>query len=475
MSLNLRIFLAYFFIVGVATYLLINVFMDELKPGMRQSTEDTLVDMSNLLAEVVSREFIENPTDLNNFTIDMNKFLLRFHKAKISSINKKASTLRIYITDVNGIVRYDSINSDVGKDYSQWNDVYLTLRGKYGSRSTKSDPNNELSTVMHVAAPIMRNKKIIGVLTVAKPNFSVQPFIEMAKTNIQNKGLLLIVFSLIAALTLSFWLTRSIRKLVNYASGISRGEQVAVPDLAETELAKLAAAMDNMRRELEGKDYVEKYVYALTHELKSPVSAIKGASEILTSDMPASDQEKFINNIQHEVERIDDMINRLLGLVTVENQNQLGNVTRFDLIPVLKEVLNTKQLHLSKRSLIIKTTIPAALNISGDRFLLAQAIDNLVQNSIDFSPKNGLINIEINSEPQTNIVIHDQGSGIPDYAIEKIFDRFYSLARPTSQKKSSGLGLCFVKQIAELHHGSITIKNGEHNGVIAILTLDTAT
>ena len=165
--------------------------------------------------------------------------------------------------------------------------------------------------------------------------------------------------------------------MVNYASGISRGEQIAVPDLAETELAKLAAAMDNMRRELEGKDYVEKYVYALTHELKSPVSAIKGASEILTSAMPASDQEKFISNIQHEVERIDDMINRLLGLVTVENKNQLENVTRFDLIPVLKEVLNTKQLHLSKRSLIIKTTIPATLNISGDRFLLAQAIDNL--------------------------------------------------------------------------------------------------
>ncbi len=475
MSLSLRIFLAYFFIVGVATYLLLNVFMSELKPGMRQSTEDTLVDMSNLLAEVVSRDFRENPNNLNSFTIDMNKFLLRFHKAKISSINKKTSTLRIYITDANGIVRYDSINSDVGKDYSQWNDVYLTLRGQYGARSTKSDPNNELSTVMHVAAPIMHDKKIIGVLTVAKPNFSVQPFIEMARTNIQNKGLLLIVLSLIAALTLSFWLTRSIRKLVNYASGISRGEQIAVPDLAETELAKLASAMNNMRRELEGKDYVEKYVYALTHELKSPVSAIKGASEILTSTMPASDQEKFISNIQHEVERIDDMINRLLGLVTVENQDKLENVEQFDLISVLNQVIKTKQTQLSKRSLIIETVIPTFLTVSGDRFLLAQAIDNLIQNAIDFSPNEGLINIEINAEPHTNIVIHDHGSGIPHYAVNKIFDRFYSLARPSSQKKSSGLGLCFVKQIAELHHGSITIENSEHEGVIARLTLNTKT
>jgi len=445
--------------------------MSELKPGMRQSTEDTLVDMSNLLAEVVTREFIADPDDLNNFTVDMNRFLQRFHKAKISSIDKQASSIRIYITDATGIVRYDSANNDVGKDYSRWNDVYLTLRGQYGARSTKSDPDNELSTVMHVAAPIIHDKNIIGVLTVAKPNFSVQPFIDMAKTNIQIRGLWLVVLSLIAALTLSFWLTRSIRKLVNYASGISRGQQLAVPHLSETELAKLAAAMDNMRRELEGKDYVERYVYALTHELKSPVSAIKGASEILTSAMPANDQEKFISNIQHEVERIDDMINRLLRLVTVENQNQLENVTRFDLIAVLEEVLNSKQLQLSKHLLIIETTIPSVLNISGDRFLLAQAIDNLIQNAIDFSPNKGLISIEINAESQTNIVIHDQGSGIPDYAISKVFDRFYSLARPFTQKKSSGLGLCFVKQIAELHHGSITIENSNNGGVIARLAL----
>jgi len=473
MSLNLRIFLAYFLIVGMATYLLLNVFISELKPGMRQSTEDTLVDMSNLLAEVVSEEFIATPNDVKNFTIEMERFLQRFHKAKISSIDKQVSDIRIYITDSYGIVRYDSKNIAVGKDYSQWNDVYLTLQGQYGARSTKSDPNNELSTVMHVAAPIMQGNSIIGVLTVAKPNFSVQPFIDMAKANMLKRGLWLIVLSLIAALTLSFWLTRSIRKLVKYASEISRGRQVDVPRLTETELAKLAAAINNMRRELEGKDYVEKYVYALTHELKSPVSAIKGASEIITPAMPSSDQAKFISNIQHEVERIDDMINRLLSLVAVEKQDQLENVELFDLIPVLHQVISTKQIQLSNRLLIIETSIPSTLLISGDRFLLAQAIDNLLQNAIDFSPDQGLICIKINSEPQTSIVIQDQGSGIPKYALGKVFDRFYSLARPLSQKKSSGLGLCFVKQIAELHFGSISLENSNEGGAIAKLAINT--
>ena len=471
MSLNLRIFLAYFLIVGVGAYLLLNVFMSELKPGMRQSTEDTLVDMSNLLAEVVSREFNHNANSLQNFSDAMNKFLQRSSKAKISSITKKASEIRIYITDGNGIVRYDSANSDVGKDYSRWNDVYLTLRGQYGARSTKSDPNNEFSTVMHVGAPIMHNNNIVGVLTVAKPNFSVQPFINMAKKNIQNRGLLLVIISLIAALMLSFWLTRSIRKLVTYAHNISLGKAVEVPKLSETELSKLATAIDNMRRELEGKDYVEKYVHALTHELKSPVSAIKGASEILTPTMPASDQTKFIGNIQHEVERIDEMINRLLALVTIENKQQLENSEDFDLIAMVKDVVSTKQLQLAKRSLVIETDMPSTLLITGDRFLLAQAIDNIIQNAIEFSLEQGVIKLSISAKPKVSIVVEDQGLGIPSYALEKIFDRFYSLARPSSQKKSSGLGLCFVKQIAELHQGSISLENSNTKGVIAKLTL----
>jgi len=472
MSLNLRIFLAYFLIAGVAAYLLINVFMSELKPGMRQSTEDTLVDMSNLLAEVITKEFIDNPDNLEDFSVEMDRFLLRFHKAKISSIDKQASDIRIYVTDNNGIVRYDSKGIDVGQDYSTWNDVYLTLKGKYGARSTKSDPDNEFSTVMHVAAPIIHQNKIVGVLTVAKPNFSVQPFIDMAKANMQKQGLWLIALSLLAALTLSFWLTRSIRKLVDYASKVSRGQQVDVPNVRETELEKLASAMNNMRLELEGKDYVEKYVYALTHELKSPITAIKGASEILSPTMPPQDQTKFIANIQHEVDRIDDMINRLLRLVTVEKQEQLENSERVDIVSVLKEVISTKQLQCLQKSLHIHTNIPSELLITGDRFLLNQALDNLLQNAIDFSSEKCEISVLIESEQQTKITILDQGIGIPSYALNKVFDRFYSLSRPNSQKKSSGLGLCFVKQIAELHQGQVTIENNKQGGVKACLTLN---
>ena len=304
MSFNFRIFLSYFVILGSAIYLLLNAFMSELKPGVRQSTEDALVDMSNVLAELVTEDVISGQVGNDNFAVSMQRFLDRSYRAKISLVDKSASNIRIYVTDVNGIVIYDSDQLAVGQDYSRWNDVYLTLRGQYGARSTLADPDNDLSSVMHVAAPIFSNENIIGVLTVAKPNLSLQPFIEKAQNKVRTQGILLIVLSLFVTIAMAFWLTRSIRKLTRYADEVGKGRRTQIPKLSETELAKLAHSMDNMRRQLDGKDYIERYVHTLTHELKSPVSAIKGAAELIQPSMPAADQARFIDNIQFEIERI---------------------------------------------------------------------------------------------------------------------------------------------------------------------------
>jgi two-component system sensor histidine kinase CreC len=324
---------------------------------------------------------------------------------------------------------------------------------------------------MHVAAPIRNEGKIVGVLTVAKPNVTVQPFIDIAREKIQTRGVLLVLISVIVAVALSWWLTSSIRRLVHYADEIGQGKRLPVPKLRETELAKLAASIDNMRRQLEGKEYVEKYVHALTHELKSPVSAIQGAAEIISPQMPAEDLTRFRGNIQYEADRIDEMINRLLALVAVERTETLEHIESVNMVEVVNGVLEGKQLLLQERALKTSSTFPAQAVTSGDRFLLTQLVDNILQNAIDFSLEDGLITIEISCEDRLVLTVRDCGIGIPDYATGKIFDRFYSLARPDSQKKSSGLGLCFVKQIADLHQGNITVENQQDAGVLVTVTL----
>ena len=114
--------------------------------------------------------------------------------------------------------------------------------------------------------------------------------------------------------------------------------------------------------------------------------------------------------------------------------------------------------------------------VEGDALLLRRAIGNLLDNAIDFSPTGGRVTLQLAVNGQrggsVDIIVRDQGPGIPDYADDKVFERFYSLARPHSQKKSTGLGLAFVKEIAELHRGRVSLRNaGEGVGAVAVLSL----
>lgn len=474
MNLNLRLFMAYFLVIGIGVFILLNTFISELRPGLRQSTEDTLVDMANLLAEVVTEDFNSGRIQGEKFRQSLDRFLDREFQVDIYDISKQSSNLRIYMTNAQGIVVFDSDHTAVGEDYSQWNDVYLTLKGSYGARSTRMDPNDEFSTVMYVAAPIYSGSQIIGSLTIAKPDEVLEPFLEIAQGKIKRMGVIMVIVSTIVGALLSFWLTGSIRKLYRYAEAIRSGKRAVLPEIGEKELAALGHAMEAMRRELEGKDYVEEYVHSLTHELKSPVSAIKGASELIDEQMPIEVLERFKNNIQHEVSRIEELINRLLELASIERRDILHNIEPVNLSDLIDSVLTNKAVLFKQKSITIKQSVTADLIVKGEKFLILQAIDNLLQNAIDFSPADGVIQISLSEDRpnhQIQLKMKDQGPGIPDYARKKLYDRFYSLPRPGSDKKSSGLGLSFVKQVAELHAGSISLDNDAAGGVIATLTL----
>ena len=180
------------------------------------------------------------------FARDINEFSRRRIEAKTSVHTKQDTGTLIYITNDKGIVLYDSSGKNVGKDYSQWNDVYLTLRGQYGARTTRKDKNNPTSSVMYVAAPIKINHRIIGVLSIGKPSASVQPYFENAVRKIENKILLLLLVSLALVSLIVYWLTLSIRQLTLYAKDVQHGKKVTAPKLREKELAQLAGAMEEI-------------------------------------------------------------------------------------------------------------------------------------------------------------------------------------------------------------------------------------
>lgn len=475
MRISARIFLGYFLIVGLAAYFLLNTFVAQLRPGVRQSVEEVMVDIANLLAEVVEHEVVAGSMSDGEFASGMRDFLERKLNANIWDLKKSHPSLRVYVTDRGGRLIYDSEGADPGTDYSQWRDVYLTLRGEYGARSTKLNPDDELSTVMHVAAPVRYRGEIIGVLTVAKPNSSVQPFIEISEQKMTRFSLLLVAVSLLTGLFFAWWFTSSIRSLAQYARKVSRGERAALPQIRESELAELGSAVERMRQELEGKGYVENYIHTLTHEMKTPLSAIKGAAELLQEQMPPEEREKFLRNILSEAGRLQDMVSRMLDLAVVEKRQSLQDIAIIGMAGLVDEVLSSKAVEIKTRNLRVTTDIPSALAVRGERFLLRQALLNLLDNAIAFSNAGGSIAISGRQQDgNAELCIIDGGPGIPEYARERVFDRFYSLPRPDSGRKSTGLGLSFVREVALLHQGSVLLENLPQGGLAARLIVPAA-
>lgn len=153
-SLTLRIFLVYAVFVALGGWYIVREAIEQVKPAVRQSTEETLVDTAHLLAEIVSKDVARGSLSQAGWSELIEQYGRRRPKASIWGVDKAEVNHQIYIVDRHGKVLLDSRGRDVGKDYSQWRDVYLTLRGKYGARSTRAIADDGSSTVMYVAAPI---------------------------------------------------------------------------------------------------------------------------------------------------------------------------------------------------------------------------------------------------------------------------------------------------------------------------------
>ena len=489
MRIALRVLLGYFVIVAMTGWLLSRVFVQEVKPGVRQAMEDTLADTANVLAELATDDFLAGRIDNGQFAERVRAVSRREIGADIWGFDKDASSYRVYVTDARGRVVFDSSGRDVGRDYSRWNDVYLTLRGRYGARSTRIDPEDETSTVMHVAAPI-RDKaataggagagRIVGVLTVAKPNQAIAPFIARSQEIVLRWGLLLLGCSLLIGVAMAWWMSRQIGRLRDYANAVTAGERVPAPRAAG-EFGELGTALEVMRERLEGKQYVEQYVHALTHELKSPLTAIRGSVELLepVADapvLPEQDRRRFIATIREQAERMAQMIDKLLSLAAVEYRQHIEEPELVAVRTLFEKAAEQMATRLSQADVALEVTVPdAGMTLRGDPFLLQQAIVNLLDNAVDFSPAGSRIVLAAQGiRDSVDITVADNGPGIPDYAASRVFDRFYSLPRPAGGSRSSGLGLAFVAQVAELHGGRASLCNRETGGALATLELPAA-
>ena len=474
LSLSTRLLLGWFVIAGLATVLFLNSILNQVPSSVRQASEEVMVESANLLAEIAEQHWQQGFAPDSAFATAISRYLARQLDAQIWSRHKTGTELVIYLTDLNGTVLYHTDPSQIGADYSRWRDVSLTLRGEYGARTTRIDPEDDTSSLMYIAAPVYQGDQLAGVLTLGKPNASLHPFITLAHGYFWQRGGVILFGALLLGAGMAFWLTRSVRRLVDYVERVRHGERVSPPQLADKELARLAAATEAMRREIDGKAYVEQYVHTLTHEMKSPLSAIRGAAELLQEgDVPTSMRERFLANIDGESLRLQRLVDRLLSLAGVEKRQALEQTEIIDLAEIAAIELEAKRPLAERKNLTLQLDTGSDCALEGDRFLLEQAISNLLDNAIEFSLPGGTIAVQIGaSDTALSLRVRNDGPAVPDYALGRVFERFYSLPRPDGQRKSTGLGLSFVREIARLHHGRVSLYNRTEGGVEVEMQLD---
>jgi two-component system sensor histidine kinase CreC len=468
-----RIFLAYLLISVVCLFYPVSHVFKDLRVFFLESVEDSLADQANILASVAGTRMENGSFDPENLYTAFGDVYSRSLPARIYGFPKSRVDLRVYITDASGKVVFDSLDrKNIGADYSAWRDVSRTLEGKYGTRTTRNNPQDPASTVLYVGAPIIVRGKTVGVLTVAKPTTNINAFIKKEKPKLLRLWYIAAALAIALSFVVSIWLTHPIKRLTRYANSVRDGKRAKLPSMGRSELRDMGLALENMREALEGKKYVEQYIHTLTHEIKSPLSAIRGAAELLEEQMPAEKRTRFLTNIRTEAGRIQNLVDRMLELSELETRQTLRNVESVSLSALVNTVLESKAPILSHKGINLTHNVEENITVQGDPFLLHQALANIIQNSIDFSLPGGSITMTCRVDGERlSLSVDDEGPGIPEHYRERVFDKFFSLQRPDTGKKSTGLGLNFVREVATLHGGDIVLQNLPGKGLRAVLSL----
>ncbi|NMA07083.1 MAG: histidine kinase, partial [Ruminococcaceae bacterium] len=201
----------------------------------------------------------------------------------------------------------------------------------------------------------------------------------------------------------------------------------------------------------------------VSHELKTPLQAISGYSELLMNGLVSDDDiVEFAKKINSESLRMSDLINDIIKLSQLDEQYDVFKKESFDINQLCKELFERYKPITEKKRLDFTSDFPKnPLNINGVPFLIEEMISNLIDNAINYNKPNGSINfslIENKKSKNVEIIISDTGIGIPEDELPRVFERFYRIEKSKSRDfGGTGIGLAIVKHTAQLHNASINI------------------
>lgn len=334
--------------------------------------------------------------------------------------------------------------------------------------------------VLTVIAPVTSNYVTEGYLLVHKDTDDINE-LQTILINASYATLIVIyLLSFMILLAFQFFVYMPLRKITEAAKQYASGNlDYEIPVNSEDEMGYLSASLNYMSSQLKDmEDYQKKFVANVSHDFRSPLTSIKGYVQAMADGtIPPELQEKYLNIILFETERLTDLTQDLLTLNEFDTQNLLLNKETFDIHEMIKNVAASFEGRCTQKRISIELIFDTKhLNVYADQRKIQQVLYNLLDNAIKFSDSETTITIETTDRgSKVYTSVKDYGIGIPRNSLNKIWERFYKtdLSRG-KDKKGTGLGLAIVKEAIQAHGENITVMSTEGVGTEFIFTLPKA-
>jgi two-component system sensor histidine kinase ChvG len=355
-------------------------------------------------------------------------------------------------------------------------EVHAALEGRYKG-VWRISAGGQRSVTLYSALPVWNRSEVVGAVLVSQSTYKILRNLYEVRLDIFKISLGSIIVAVVLSFILSATIASPLKKLRNEAEAIldrsGRLTRLFTHTKRMDEIGDLTRSLEELIRRLEKHlSFIESFASDLSHEFKNPLASIQSAIDIALEAENKKEREHFLRMVQRDVGRMERLLTGAREISRIDTSLEAEECKEFDASTLLSHIV--EGFRLRKNKVIFDLQLPGnpvLLYASPER--LSQVFENLLDNAVSFSPENGNISIILKQNDSHVIVtICDEGPGIPEENINRIFNRFFSF-RPGEGKKAehTGLGLSLAKAIVEGYGGSIFVKNNDHEGVVFIVRL----
>lgn len=357
---------------------------------------------------------------------------------------------------------YRELGPENGMGYPE---VALALTGQKASMVRVNDRGE---VIVSVAVPVQRFRAVRGALMLSTQGADIDNMVAAERLQIVKVFLILLGVMVVLSNVLAATIAGPVSRLAEAAERVRRRirSRVEIPDFTRRrdEIGHLSGAIRDMTNALYRRiDAIESFAADVAHELKNPLTSLRSAVETLPRAKTDESRARLLAVIEHDVRRLDRLISDIADASRLDAELQRQESAPVDVAKLLTTLIavanEVKQENVSV-SLTFEGGGPQAFKVPGHDSRLGQVIGNLIDNARSFSPPGGVVRVTCRRlKNEIEIVVDDDGPGVREDALDRIFERFYTDRPHQGFGQNSGLGLSICKQIVDAHGGRIWVEN----------------